>query len=64
MLFSFYIYDLSLILSDGGLDCHIDDLCITINLVFYTNDLCSMTPCAIALQEQIKLCYEYNVKIN
>ena len=48
-LFSIYMDDLSFILSESGIGCHIDDLCI--NHVFYADDLCLMAPCAIALQE-------------
>ena len=58
-LFSIYMDDLSFILSESGIGCHIDDLCI--NHVFYADDLCLMAPCAIALQELIGLCYEYSV---
>ena len=54
--------DLSFILSESGIGCHIDDLCI--NHVFYADDLCLMAPCAIALQELIGLCYEYSVDID
>ena len=61
-LFSIYMDDLSFILSESGIGCHIDDLCI--NHVFYADDLCLMAPCAIALQELIGLCYEYSVDID
>ena len=53
-LFSIYIDDLSFILSESGIGCHIDDLCI--NHVFHADDLSLMTPCAIALEELIGLC--------
>ena len=49
-LFSIYMDDLSFILSESGIGCHIDDLCIN--------------QCAIALQELIGLCYEYSVDID
>ena len=55
-LFFIYMDDLSLRLSESGIGCHIDDLCI--NHVFYADDLCLMAPCALALQE-VGLCYEY-----
>ena len=61
-LFSIYMDDLSFILSESGIGCHIDDLCI--NHVFYADDLCLMAPCAIAVQELIGLCYEYSVDID
>ena len=54
--------DLSFILSESGIGCHIDDLCI--NHVFYADDLCLMAPCAIVLQDLIGLCYEYSVDID
>ena len=46
-LFSIYMDDLSFILSESGIGCHIDDLCI--NLVFYADAFCLMAPCEIAL---------------
>ena len=58
-LFSIYMDDLSFILSESGIGCHIDDLCI--NHVCYANDICLMAPCAIAFQELISLCYKYSV---
>ena len=36
-LFSIYMDELSFILSESGIVCHIDDLCI--NHVFYADDL-------------------------
>ena len=62
ILFSIYMHDLSLILSESGICCHIADLCI--NHVFYADDLCLLAPCAIALHELIGLCYEYSVDID
>ena len=61
-LFSIYMDDLSFILSESRIGCHIDDLCI--NHVCYVDDLCLIAPCAIALQELIGLCYEYSVNID
>ena len=54
--------DLSVLLSQSGIGCHIDDLCI--NHVFYADDLCLMASCAIALQELINLCYDYSIGID
>ena len=62
LLFSIHIDDLSLILPESGIGCHIEDLCI--NHVFYADDLCLIAPFAIALQELIGLCYEYSVDID
>ena len=53
ILFSIYMGDLSSMLSESGIGCHIDDLCI--NPVFYADDLCLMAPCATALQDLIGL---------
>ena len=61
-VFSIYMDDLSVLLSQSGIGCHIDDLCI--NHVFYANDPCQMFFCAIALQELINLCYEYSIGID
>ena len=61
-LFSIYIDDLSFVLSESGIGCHIDDVCI--NHVFYADDLCLKASCAIALQELIGLFYEYSVDID
>ena len=54
--------DLSVILLQSRIGCHIDNLCI--NHAFYTDDLCLMAPCAIALQELINLCYDYSIEID
>ena len=61
-LFSIYIDDLSFILPEIGIGCHIDELCI--NHVSYVDDLCLTAYCALALQEQIGLCYKYSLKID
>ena len=41
---------------------HIDN--VSINHVFYADDLCLMAHCAIALQELITVCYQYSNKID
>ena len=48
-LFFIYKDDLSQVISESGICCHVDDLCV--NHVFYAdvNDLCLMVPCAIVL---------------
>ena len=48
-LFSIYLDDLSKMLSDSGIGCYVDNVCV--NHVFYADDLCLMAPCAIALQQ-------------
>ena len=50
------------LLSQGGIRCHIDDLCVI--HVFYADDLCLVALCAIALQKPIILCYEYSIGID
>ena len=54
VLLSIYMDDLSVLVSQIGIKCHINDLCM--NHVFYADDLCLIAPCAIALQELINLC--------
>ena len=54
--------DLSVLLSQSGIGCHIEGLCI--NHVFYADDLCLMAPCAIALQELINMCFKYSIEID
>ena len=61
-LFAVYMDDLSSLLNTSRIGCNIDDVCI--NHVFYTDDLCLMAPCAIALQELINVCYQYSTKID
>ena len=53
--------NLFLILSESGIGCQIDDLCI--NHAFYADDLCLMAPCVISLQELISFCHKYSVEI-
>ena len=60
-LFAIYMNDLSSLMNTSSIGCHISDVCI--NHVFYTDHLCLMTPCAIALQELINICCLYNVHI-
>ena len=62
VLFSIYMDDLSILLSQNGIGCHFDDLCIY--HVFCVDDLCLMAPSAIALPELINLCYGYSTGIN
>ena len=42
VLFSIYMDNLSVLLSQSGIGCHIDDICI--NHVLYADDLCLMAP--------------------
>ena len=58
VLFSIYMDDFSVLLSQSGIGCHIEGKCI--NHVFYADDLCLMAPCAIILQELINMCFKYN----
>ena len=61
-LFAVYIDDLSSLLNASRIGCHISNICIS--HVFYADDLCSMAPCAIALQELLNICYRYSVEVN
>ena len=49
-LFSIYMDDLFVLLSQSGIGCHIEGLCI--NHVFYSDDLCPM----LSLQLSIIIC--------
>ena len=62
VLFSIYMNDLSVLLSQSGIGCHIEGLCI--NHVFYADDLCLMAPCDTALQELINICFKYSIEID
>ena len=44
------------------MECKISDVCI--NHVFYTDDLCLMAPCAIALQDYLIFVNRYSVEVN
>ena len=50
-------------LNDSGMGCHVDNVCV--NHVFYADDLlCLMAPCAIALQQLIKVCHRYSIIVD
>ena len=49
VLFVIYMDDRSVLLARSIVRCHIDDLCT--HHVFYADELCLMTPYAIALQK-------------
>ena len=57
-LISIYMNDLWNMLSDSGMGCYVDNVCV--NYVFYADDLCLMALCAIALQQLINVCYRYS----
>ena len=63
VLFSIYMDDLAVLLSQRGMGCHIDDLCTCMNHVCCADNLYLMDFCTIALQELINLCYEYSIRI-
>ena len=54
--------DLSKMLSDSGMGCYVDNVCI--NNVFYADDLCLMAPCVIALQQLINICHRYSIIVD
>ena len=61
-LFSVYMEDLYNILISSDVGCFLNNVCI--NHVFYTDDLCLMAPCAIALQELLNICHRYSITTN
>ena len=61
-LFSVYMDDLSIMLIRSGVGCYIDNVCV--NHVFYADDLCLMAPCAIALQQVLNICHNYNIIVD
>ena len=61
-LFSIYMDDLSKMLSDSGMGCYVDNVCV--NHVFYADDLCLMAPCAIALQQLLNICHRYSIIVD
>ena len=56
---SLYIDDLSLLLREINVGCHIDSICV--NHLFYADDLCLMAPSAVGLQLLISVCEKYGV---
>ena len=61
-LFSIYMDDLSKMLSDSGMGCYVDNVCV--NHVFYADDLCLMASCAIALQQLLNICHRYSIIVD
>ena len=58
-LFSVYMDDLSNILISSGVCCFLNNVCFS--HVFYSDDLCFMAPCAIALKALLNICHKYSV---
>ena len=54
--------DLCNMLIRSGVGCYIDNVCI--KHVYYTDDLCLMAPCAIALQELLNICQNYSIIVD
>ena len=61
-LFSVYKDDLSNLLMSSGIGCFLNKVCF--NHVFYTDDLCLLAPCAIALQELLNVCHSYSITVD
>ena len=61
-LFSVYMDDLSNLLISSCIGCFLNRVCF--KHVFYANDLCLMTPCAIALQELMNICHSYSITVD
>ena len=57
--FLVYMDDLSNLLISSGVRCFLNNVCF--NHVFYADDVCLMTPCAIALQELPNICHKYSI---
>jgi len=53
-LFNVYIHDLDKKLSDQGIGCHINGLCV--NHLIYADDLCLLSPSIKGLQKLINIC--------
>ena len=51
-----------MLLINSGIGCFIDNICF--NRAFYTDDLCLMAPCAIALQELLNICHSYGISVD
>ena len=58
-LFALYMNGLSAALSLCKAGCYINDQCM--NHLMYADDVCVMTPSAIALQKLLDVCYEYSI---
>ena len=54
-LFSIYMDDLSKILNDNGIGCHVDNVCV--NHVFTLMIYVLMAPSAIAFQQLLNICH-------
>ena len=54
--------DLSNLLISSGIGCFLDKVCF--NHEFYADDLCLMAPCAISLQELLKICHSYSITVD
>ena len=57
LLFNIYMDDLSILLNQSGIGCHVNDSII--NHVMYADDMCLLAPCSTALQKLVNICYDY-----
>jgi len=58
-LFSFYLNDLSLQLTQQTIGCYMD--CTCVNHFFYADDMCILAPSALGLQFLLNICAEYGL---
>ena len=56
-LFTLYINDLSVLLSNMNSGCYLDNVCT--NHYFYADDMCLLAPSACGLQQLIDQCAKY-----
>ena len=49
-------------LNDSGFGCYVNNVCV--NHVFYADDLCLMTPRAIALKQLLNICHSQSIIVD
>ena len=54
--------DLSKMLNVGDVDCYVDN--VSVNHLFYAENLCLMAPCAFALQQLINVCHGCSIIVD
>ena len=57
LLFNIYMDDLSILLNQSRIGCHVNDSII--NHIMYADDMCLLAPCSTALQKLVIICYDY-----
>ena len=54
LLFNIYMDDVSILLNQSAIGCHVNDNII--NHIMYADDMCLLAPCSTAL---VNICYDY-----